>query len=159
MITCVSRLRPRKGHKYLFEALALIKKKLKNVDVWIVGDGEMREELEKQVKALGLSNVSFLGERNDIPKLLSQSDIFVLPTTSDTLPIAIIEAMFANKAIITTNLGGIPEIIQDHHSGLIARTRELTTTSRKIITSITRFGIKRNLSPKCKGIREKAFNQ
>ncbi len=119
VITCISRLRPRKGHKYLFEALALIKSKLKNVDVWIVGDGEMREELENQVQALQLSNVSFLGVRNDISELLSQSDIFVLPTTSDTLPIAIIEAMFANKAIITTNQGGIPEIIQDYHSGLI----------------------------------------
>ena len=87
--------------------LPLLKSELKNVDVWIVGDGEMREELEEQVQALELTNISFLGERNDIPELLGQSDIFVLPTTSDTLPIAIIEAMFANKAIITTNLGGI----------------------------------------------------
>ncbi len=132
VITCISRLRPRKGHKYLFEALALIKSQLKNVDVWIVGDGEMREELENQVQALQLSNVSFLGVRNDISELLSQSDIFVLPTTSDTLPIAIIEAMFANKAIITTNQGGIPEIIQDYHSGLIAETGNSQQLAEKL---------------------------
>ena len=120
VITCISRLRPRKGHKYLFEALTLMKNNLENVDVWIVGDGEMRNQLESQVQDLQLRNVTFLGERKDIPELLGKSDLFVLPTTSDTLPIAIIEAMFANKAIITTNLGGIPEIIQDHHSGLIA---------------------------------------
>ena len=63
----------------MFEALNLIKDEFKNVEVWIVGDGEMRKELENQVQALQLNNVSFLGERNDIPELLSQSDIFVLP--------------------------------------------------------------------------------
>ncbi|MEH7500992.1 glycosyltransferase family 4 protein [Neobacillus drentensis] len=119
VITCVSRLRPRKGHEYLFKALALIKDKLKNVEVRIVGDGEMRNTLEKQVSELKLKNVSFLGSREDIPKLLSESDIFVLPTTSDTLPISLIEAMFANQAILTTNCGGIPEIIKDNYSGFV----------------------------------------
>lgn len=120
VITCISRLRPRKGHKYLFEALASIDSKLGDPEVWVVGDGEMREELEKQVQDLQLKNVTFLGERKDVTELLSQSDIFVLPTTSDTLPISIIEAMFANQAILTTNIGGIPEIIKNNHSGLIA---------------------------------------
>lgn len=119
IVTCVSRLRPRKGHKYLFEALALIKNELKNVEIWIVGDGEMKDRLEEQVQTLGLKNVSFLGERKNVPELLSKSDIYVLPTTSDTLPIAIIEAMLADKAIITTNIGGIPEIIQNYDTGLI----------------------------------------
>ena len=119
VITCVSRLRPRKGHEYLFKALALIKDKMKNVEVRIVGDGEMRKTLENQVSELKLKNVSFLGSRDDIPKLLRESDIFVLPTTSDTLPISIIEAMFANQAILTTNCGGIPEIIKDNYSGFI----------------------------------------
>jgi glycosyltransferase involved in cell wall biosynthesis len=120
VITCVSRLGPRKGHKYLLEALALFKNQFKNVDVRIVGDGVMRKELENQARNLQLDNVSFLGSRNDISELLSQSDLFVMPTTSDTLPISIIEAMFAEQAILTTNCGGIPEIIQDYHTGLIA---------------------------------------
>lgn len=119
VITCISRLRPRKGHKYLFDALASIESELDDVEVWIVGDGEMREELVKQVQELKLNNVTFLGERKDIPTLLSLSDIFVLPTTSDTLPISIIEAMFAEKPILTTNIGGIPEIIANHHTGLL----------------------------------------
>jgi glycosyltransferase involved in cell wall biosynthesis len=119
VITCISRLRPRKGHKYLFKALALIQDKLKNVEVRIVGDGEMRKKLEKQVSKLKLKNVSFLGSREDVSKLLSESDIFVLPTTSDTLPISLIEAMFTNQAILTTNCGGIPEIIKDNFSGYV----------------------------------------
>jgi glycosyltransferase involved in cell wall biosynthesis len=155
VITCISRLRPRKGHKYLFEALALIKSKLINVDVWIVGDGEMREELENQVQALQLSNVSFLGVRNDIPELLSQSDIFVLPTTSDTLPIAIIEAMFANKAIITTNQGGIPEIIQDHHSGLIAEVGNSQQLAEKLSLLLSDSALRETLAQNAGTFAEK----
>lgn len=132
IITCVSRLRPRKGHIHLLEAFALIKRKLSNVEVWIVGDGEMRKELESQVQSLRLDNVFFKGVRNDIPELLSKSDIFVLPTTSDTLPIAIIEAMFAQKAIVTTNCGGIPELIRDHHSGLIAEPGDAQQLAEKL---------------------------
>ncbi|BAU28300.1 glycosyltransferase involved in cell wall biosynthesis [Aneurinibacillus soli] len=132
IITCISRLRPRKGHKYLFEALALLKNQLKNVDVWIVGDGVMREELENQVRALQLDNVFFLGSRTDVPELLSQSDIVVLPTTSDTLPISIIEAMFAQRAIITTNCGGIPELIQDYHSGLLTEPGNVQQLAEKL---------------------------
>ncbi|MEH7083278.1 glycosyltransferase family 4 protein [Neobacillus drentensis] len=132
VITCVSRLRPRKGHKYLFKALALIKDYLKNVEVRIVGDGEMRKKLEKQVSELRLKNVSFLGSRNDIPKLLSESDIFVLPTTSDTLPLSIIEAMFSNQAILTTNCGGIPEIIKDNYSGLIVEPANPKELAKKL---------------------------
>ena len=155
VITCISRLRPRKGHKYLFEALALIKSKLTNVDVWIVGDGEMREELENQVQALQLSNVFFLGVRNDISELLSQSDIFVLPTTSDTLPIAIIEAMFANKAIITTNQGGIPEIIQDHYSGLIAEVGNSQQLAEKLLLLLSDSALRETLAQNAGTFAEK----
>ena len=155
VITCVSRLRPRKGHKYLFEALASIKSELKNVDVWIVGDGEMREELEEQVQALGLTNVSFLGESNKIPELLGASDIFVLPTTSDTLPIAIIEAMFAKKAIITTNLGGITEIIQDHYTGLIAEPGNSQQLAEKLSLLLDDQALRETLARNAKAFAKK----
>ena len=154
VITCISRLRPRKGHKYLFEALALLKSDFNNVDVWIVGDGEMREELEDQVNTLQLDNVSFLGTRTDIPKLLSQSDIFVLPTTSDTLPISIIEAMFAEKAIITTNCGGIPEIIEDNHSGLIAEQKNAHQLSEKLSLLLRDSTLRKTLAQNAKSFAD-----
>ncbi|MEK5036978.1 glycosyltransferase family 4 protein [Sporosarcina sp. FSL K6-3457] len=154
IITCISRLRPRKGHKYLFEALDLLKKDLDNVDVWIVGDGEMRNELENQVKALRLNNVSFLGKRKDIVELLCQSDIFVLPTTSDTLPIAIIEAMFANQAIITTNQGGIREIIEDHHSGLIAESGNSQQLAEKLSLLLSDPALRKTLAKNAREFAE-----
>ena len=119
VITTIARLSPRKGHIHLLEALALIKSSLDNVEVRIIGDGEMREELEHLVNILGLSMVYFYGSRNDIPELLSESDIFVLPTLNDNLPISIIEAMFGQQAIITSRCGGIEEIIHHLKTGLL----------------------------------------
>ncbi|MDN4609014.1 glycosyltransferase family 4 protein [Sporosarcina highlanderae] len=154
IITCVSRLRPRKGHKYLFEALALIRQKLKNVEIWIVGDGEMRDELGKQVKALNLTNVVFLGERKDVPQLLASSTIFVLPTTSDTLPIAIIEAMFAKKPILTTYHGGIPELITDNHSGLLVEPGEPKMLAEKLEQLLSDQSLRDQLSQNAKEFAE-----
>jgi glycosyltransferase involved in cell wall biosynthesis len=146
VITCVSRLRPRKGHKYLFKALALIKDKLKNVEVRIVGDGEMKKTLKKQVSELKLKNVTFLGSRDDIPKLLSESDIFVHPTTSDTLPISIIEAMFMNQAILTTNCGGIPEIINDNFSGFIVEPANPKQLAEKLSLLLRKKSLRNELA-------------
>jgi len=120
VISCVSRLGPRKGHTVLLEALHKIRHQLSHVRIHIVGDGEMRGELERLSSKLHLSRVSFLGHRDDVASLLSKSDIYVLPTTSDTLPISVIEAMFAGKAIVTTRCGGIPELIRHQETGLLA---------------------------------------
>lgn len=120
VIACVSRLGPRKGHAILLDALHQIRDQLSDVRVNIVGDGEMRGALERQASKLGLRRVSFLGHRSDIASILSRSHIYVLPTTSDTLPISIIEAMFAGKAIISTRCGGIPEILRHEETGLLA---------------------------------------
>lgn len=120
VIACVSRLTPRKGHAVLLQALRLIRDDLKHVRVNIVGDGEMRGKLERLAAKLGLRRVSFLGHQDDVARILSSSDIYVLPTTSDTLPISVIEAMFAGKAIVSTRCGGIPELIQHQKTGLLA---------------------------------------
>lgn len=155
VITCVSRLRPRKGHKYLFEALSLIKDKINNVEVRIVGNGEMKAELENLVQELKLDNVHFLGTRNDIPKILSESDIFVHPTTSDTVPISIIEAMFSEQAILTTNCGGIPEIIKDKVSGFITEPGNSVQLAEKLLLLIQNESLRKELSKQAKDYAEK----
>ncbi|MDR4946651.1 glycosyltransferase family 4 protein [Neobacillus cucumis] len=155
VITCVSRLRPRKGHKYLLEAFSLIKNQFTNVELRIVGDGEMREELENQARVLQLNDVVFLGSRKDIPELLSQSDIFVLPTTSDTLPISVIEAMFAGQAIITTNCGGIPEIIQDQQTGLIVNPADSKQLAEKMLLLLQDKTLRTNLADNARSYAQK----
>lgn len=120
VITCVARLGPRKGHKVLFDALSQMERKYtENIKVLIVGDGEMRDALEKQVASLNLSMVEFLGERDDVPNILSKTDIFVLPTLNDSLPISIIEAMHSGACVISTTSGGIPELVHHEKTGIL----------------------------------------
>ncbi|MCY9017531.1 glycosyltransferase family 4 protein [Priestia megaterium] len=138
VITCVARLGPRKGHNYLLSALSHIRQYTNNVEVLIVGDGEMRETLEKQVHSLDLPIVNFLGSRDDVPYILSKTDIFVLPTINDSLPIAIIEAMHSGTAIISTNCGGIPEIVKHGKTGIVVEpgdTEELAQALRFFIVN------------------------
>ncbi|UII58687.1 glycosyltransferase family 4 protein (plasmid) [Cytobacillus spongiae] len=119
ILTCVSRLSPRKGHGLLLEALSLLREHLTNVEVWIVGDGVMMDHLVKQAQELQLDNVIFWGNRNDIPNILSMSDIYVLATVNDNFPLSVMEAMFSQQAVISTTCGGIPEMVQHEITGIL----------------------------------------
>ena len=119
VLTCVSRLSPRKGHGFLLEALSKIREHLANVEVWIVGDGVMKDKLMEQAKERKLNNVIFFGKRHDIPYILSMSDIYVLATVNDNFPLSVMEAMFSRQAVITTTCGGIPEMVQHEETGIL----------------------------------------
>lgn len=157
IITCISRLSPRKGHKFLFEALEMIKRGIGNVEVWIVGDGEMRSELERLKDELELDFVKFLGMRTDIPNILSQSDIFVLPTINDNFPISIVEAMFAEQAIITTNCGGIPEMIQHGKTGLLTEPGNAEEIAISLLLLLNNEEIRRNFAQQAKKFANEHF--
>nr|WP_242529469.1 glycosyltransferase family 4 protein [Priestia flexa] len=130
-IASIARLGPRKGHRDLLSALSTINH-LDNVEVLIVGDGEMREELEEQKEKFHLDMVHFLGTRTDIPEILHETDIFVLATLNDSLPLSIIEAMHAQTAIISTECGGIPEIIKHNKTGIIIEPGDTETLARAL---------------------------
>ena len=81
IITCVANLAINKGHKYLLEAFERIYTKNKKIQLLVVGQGPERNNLENQIKSYqSKDNIIFLGQRNDVPKILKISDIFVLPT-------------------------------------------------------------------------------
>ncbi|KAB2460520.1 glycosyltransferase family 4 protein [Bacillus sp. CH126_4D] len=137
VISCVSRLGPRKGHDILFNALSYIGNEYTDkLKVLIVGDGEMREERERQAVDLGLSMVEFLGKRDDIPNILAKTDVFVLPTINDSLPISIIEAMHYGICVISTKSGGIPELVANEKDGIlvdVGDTNQLANAIKRVI--------------------------
>lgn len=102
VIAFVGRLIEVKGLKYLIEAVKHLKS---DALVLIVGDGIQRKELEALVLRLKLENVIFTGRVSSIPDVLAATDIFVLPSLSEGLPIALLEAMAAGKACVVTNIG------------------------------------------------------
>ena len=116
----IARLDKIKGHIYILEALKKLKSDGAKLPTFIfVGDGSERKNLEHFVKENGLSNVKFIGRTLDIGQYLKQMDVFVLPSLSEGLGIAIIEAIVAKKLIIASNTGGIKELIKHNKTGIL----------------------------------------
>jgi glycosyltransferase involved in cell wall biosynthesis len=127
---CVAALREYKGHRVLLEALAGADGSLERVELDLVGGGELRKDLEERVRGLGLEGrVRFLGGRpeEEVRRLLAESDLFVLPSISGSdgnmegLPVALMEALACGLPAVSTDMSGIPELVRDGHTGVLAR--------------------------------------
>ncbi len=120
IIATVGRLVKEKGIVYFLHAAKDIIVCNKKVKFWIVGDGYLRKNLEKISESMELSSyVDFLGFRDDVYKLLSRIDIFVLSSVSEGLPISLLEAMSMRKPVVVTKISGIKEVVIHNHNGII----------------------------------------
>ena len=120
VIGTVSVLRGKKGHRFLLEATARLRREYPGLKVIIVGDGPGRDNLLREARALQLENiVSFLGFRRDVPEILATFDVFVFPSLEEALGTAVLEAMAAGKAVVASRVGGIPEAVVDQETGLL----------------------------------------
>ena len=114
------RLAPTKGQKYLIEAFTQVRKQLNNAELLIVGAGELKEELEQQASEPNCKDyVHFLGLVDNMREFYSSADIFVLPSVAEGLPRTLIEAMATGLLCIASNIGGIPEILNNGRCGLL----------------------------------------
>ena len=113
LIGTVGNLREEKGHRILFHALKQVLSTYKNLKLFIVGDGPLYKYLLEQTKRLGIEkSVVFLKKKSNIAGFLRALDLFVLPSTSEGLGIALIEAIAAQLPCIASNVGGIKEIAE-----------------------------------------------
>jgi glycosyltransferase involved in cell wall biosynthesis len=108
-----------KGHRELFQAMALLRDR-NPMQAIIIGGGKREAEMEDLVTTLNLSQfVHFLGYRDDIPDLLAAMDIFALPSYSEGVSLAMLEAMAAGLPVIVSHVGGLPEIVQSEETGIL----------------------------------------
>ncbi len=108
-----------KGHKEFFSALLTLKDRYP-VEALIIGGGRREAEMRQMAADLGLGGrVHFLGQRQDIPNLLAALDIFVLPSHSEGVSLALLEAMAAGLPVVASNVGGLPEVVTDGENGLL----------------------------------------
>jgi len=135
VIGTVSSLYWIKNQKLLLDAL----KKLEDKDIYLVlcGDGPLKGELERYCRKLGLSGrVRFLGWRSDTADILNSFDIFALPSLSEGLPVCLLEAMSIGLPCVASNVGGIPEVIENGVNGILIDPNscdELAAAAKKII--------------------------
>ncbi len=112
---CVARLAAQKNHKLLLKAFSFVQNELQNTTLLLAGDGELLEDLKKEAKQLNINeHVHFLGNTDNIPEILNQSDIFVLSSNYEGLPMTILEAMGSALPIIATRVGGVPDIVKEN---------------------------------------------
>ena len=133
----VATFKKQKGHQYLIKAASRVTDQYPNFHLLFVGDGELREELKSLTKKLNLEDhIHFLGTRRDIASLLAASDLFILPSLWEGLPMALIEAMASEMPIVATDVSGTKQAIIDGISGILVRSgnsRELEFAIRKIL--------------------------
>jgi glycosyltransferase involved in cell wall biosynthesis len=126
LLTTVAVLRPQKGIQYMIRALPTVLVSKPNTYYVVVGDGVHRDTLIEEANNAGVSNrVIFTGMRNDVIRLLTASDIFVLPTLTEALPTVLAEAMAAKIPIVASRVGGIPEMITDGQNGCLVESEDV----------------------------------
>lgn len=137
VIGTVGNLGAEKGHVYLLQAAKGIVHSVGTVKFVFVGDGPMRVYLEHEALALGIrDNVIFTGFRTDVPTLLSAMDIFVLPSVIEGLPMVLLEAMAAQKAVVATRVGAIPKVV-NNGNGILVEPRDAAGLQNAILSLLT----------------------
>ncbi len=123
IVTTVARLYITKGLTFLLDAAALVKKNHPNIEFRVYGDGDLRDELMEKAKRLDLDGEAiFRGifrDRAELTQILEETDIFLLSSILEGQPLVIAEAMAHGCPIVSTNVGGIPELICDGENGLL----------------------------------------
>jgi len=116
----MGRLRPEKGHRLLFDALFEIKEKIPDLNLLVVGTGSLYQELKEYSGSLKMEDrIIFLGFREDIPDVLASLDLFIMPSLSEGLGTAALEAAAAGLPIIASKVGGLPDIVENGKTGIL----------------------------------------
>ena len=115
---CIARLSEQKGLTYLLDAMSLLT--IKDIRLFIVGEGELREELENKVKELHLQDsVIFLGYRKDIVECINSFDFCVLPSVFEGFGLVAIEAFMNSKTLVATAIPGLNEVVTNENGVLV----------------------------------------
>jgi glycosyltransferase involved in cell wall biosynthesis len=133
VIGSIGRLNEQKGHRYLLDAAREVVTRHPDARFLIVGDGDLDEALRAQAERLGLAQqVIFTGHRNDVRDLLGAIDIFCISSTYEGTPLALFEAMAAEKTIVSTAVDGCAEVLEHEVTGLLTPARDVPALAQAL---------------------------
>ena len=126
---CIGRLEPVKNIALLIDAMQSV-----DANCWIVGDGSLKSELEHQVQRLGLNDrVAFLGYRTDARDLIQIADMICLSSDREGFPLVMVEALQAEKPLVSTRVSGVVEWLPDQYLVDIGDTQGLARTLQQML--------------------------
>jgi len=130
----VAALVAHKGQRYLIEAVPVIVHALPDVQVLLFGEGELRPQLQRQIKALGLDHhVRLVGFQPNVLALIKSLDVFVMSSITEGLGTSILDAMASSKAVVATDAGGIPEVVEHGVTGLLVPVQKPAAMAEAIL--------------------------
>lgn len=143
MIAC---FKPQKSPQDFIRLAFLVNKKLPGVKFILAGDGILRKEIERLIVEAKLRQQFFLmGWRRDIPRILSIMDIFVLTSLWEGLPISVLEAMVSSKPVISTDTGGVREVVFEARTGFLVPQRDMRTMSERVISLLKNEALRKKI--------------
>jgi glycosyltransferase involved in cell wall biosynthesis len=138
----VGSLYPVKGHRFLLEAMPELLRRWPKAVLLVIGRGELDVSLKEQVEQLAIgANVHFLGMRQDVPRLLSVLEAFVLPSLSEGLSLALLEAMASGKPVVATRVGGNPELIDHGRTGFLVQPEDARDLAANLVKLLSDPGM------------------
>lgn len=146
IIVNVGRLTEQKAQKNIIASAKILKNKKIKFKILIVGDGELKNSLEKQIVNLRVQDcVKIIGFRDDVKTLLQISDIFLLPSLDEGLPISLLEALASKIPVITTFVGDIPELLDGNRACEKINIDDVNDIANSIIKMINNLSFYKNM--------------
>ena len=153
---CIARLSEQKGLTYLLDAMSLLT--VKDIRLFIVGDGELRNELENKVKELHLQDsVTFLGYRKDIAECINSFDFCVLPSVFEGFGLVAIEAFMNSKTLVATAIPGLNEVVTNEN-GILVPAKDPAALASAIDKLATDATLRQELASQAKKDYENRFS-
>jgi len=146
VLSCVAQLRPEKNHLLLLEAFGELTKKRPDAMLLLAGEGPMREQIQRSIDQSNLADkVRLLGQRDDVPRILSATDIFVLLSSYEGMSNALLEAMAAGCAIVASDIPANRELIQDGTNGYLISLGDKKTIVEKLSNLAADNGLRQRM--------------
>lgn len=138
LVAIVARLNRVKNHSMLLHAFRLVHQAVPQSQLLVIGDGELRSILQSEAQQLGISHYTiFLGDRRDVPFLLSGMDVFALSSTEEGYSISLLEACASALPIVATDVGGNSEIVKNKTNGFLVANNDAEAFAQRLIAILT----------------------
>jgi glycosyltransferase involved in cell wall biosynthesis len=136
VVMCVAEFTSTKNHAFLLAAWSKVAREEPCAHLLLIGDGQLKQSMERRIRVENIPNVHFLGFRGDVPRLLQSADIFVLPSRREGLPRSIMEAMAAGKPVVATDVRGNRDLVGNGVTGILVKLGDVVGLAQAILQLI-----------------------